>query len=224
MEEKPDSLTTRDHLVNTSQGILKGIPYIGSSLEHFIFGPLTELRMRRIESTLTEIAEALKDSDAANCVSNEQFVNLLEAVTPDLSRATDQQRRQRFRDLLLNAAKLPPESSEWSEATLASELLREIDAPGLAILAAVARASKPYPLTLTSLPEPQLYEDEFDYDNPSGPQHPLNYDWTVVEEWARRLKEMRLLSFQSSNARGGFGGVQFGPLGKFLVRWVIADA
>jgi hypothetical protein len=58
-----------------------------------------------VEESLKEVAEALGDVKAKFMV-NEEFVNLLENVLPDLSRATDEERRQRFRDLLTNAAEL----------------------------------------------------------------------------------------------------------------------
>jgi hypothetical protein len=41
------------------EGALLAIPYIGGSLAHFVFGPLKELRWKRVEATLQEVAEAL---------------------------------------------------------------------------------------------------------------------------------------------------------------------
>lgn len=106
------ALTRKEETVNAVRAILKGIPYLGESLNQFIFGRLDELRFKRFESTLTEIAERLKESRRDHGVDSEQFINLLEAVAPHLVRAIDDEKRERFRDLLLNAAILCRGSAE----------------------------------------------------------------------------------------------------------------
>lgn len=223
MSKSDSKLELQDHTAIAIQAILKGIPVIGSSLEHFIFGPLAELRARRIETTLSEVAKALQDR-GKHSVASEQFVTLLESVSPALSRSTNEDKRQRFRDLLTNAASLPPESPKWEETALASELLKEIESPGLAILAAIASIKNPEnQLTLTSRPVSQLCEGEFDHDSPGDPQRPLLYDWVVVEFWARKLKEKRLILYKSHDARGSFGGLSLGSLGEFLIRWTLRE-
>ncbi len=218
------NLTVRDYSINAFQAMLKGIPYVGASLDQFIFGPLTELRVRRIERTLAEIAAHYGPNVSPDLLAKEEFVNLLESVTPALSRATNEDKRQRFRDLLINSAQLSPGAEKWDEASFAADLLQAIEPPGLAILAAMARCEKAYPLTLTPRPVPQVYEGEdFNYEKPQGPQYAIHYEWIVVEEWARRLREMRLISFDNEDVRGGFGGAQFSALGRFLIQWAVAD-
>jgi len=216
------NLSRRDYLVNTSQAILKGIPYIGGSLEQFIFGPLNELRMRRIESTLQEIAETLQQRGLTPYVDNEYFVNLLEVVVPSLSRSINEDRRHRLRDLLLNAAHTPPNDSNWEEANLAFKLLESIDGPGLAILAGISKSSSDS-VSLVSKPTCQVFDGDFDFKNPQGPHHILPYEWPVIEEWARRLNEMRLIGYGSHDARGGFGHVYIRELGKMLVKWTVSE-
>jgi hypothetical protein len=196
------------------------VPYLGSTLAHFIFGPLTELRIKRIEKTLNEITEMVGE-EKAKTVNNEQFTNLLESLIPNLSRAVDEEKRQRFRDLLANAAELPSESSGWNEAHLASTLLSEIETPGLAILAGLDRFTREERVTLASLPVPQVFQGEFDYENPGEPQYVLPYEWPVVEYWARWLREKRLITYSSHDARGGFAGVALAELGNFLVKWIV---
>jgi hypothetical protein len=217
-------LTIRDYAINTFQAILKGVPFVGGSLEHFIFGPLAEIRMRRIERTLDELSAHYGPTADPKLLAKEEFVNLLEATIPALSRATNEDKRLRFRDLLINAAKLPSGSEQWEEARFASDLLQSIEPPGLAILAAMAECQTTYPLTLASVPVPQVYEGkDFNYDKPQGPQHALPYEWTIVEEWVHRLREMRLIHFNSVSARGGFGGASLAELGRFLIRWAKAE-
>jgi hypothetical protein len=189
------NLSSRDYLVNTSQAILKGIPYIGGSLEQFIFGPLNELRMRRIESTLQEIAEILHQRELTAHVDNEYFVNLLEVVVPSLSR---------------------------SIIKLAFQLLDSIDGPGLAIIAGISKSSL-NSVSLVSKPTCQVFDGDFDFDNPLGPHQILPYEWPVIEEWARRLNEMRLIGYGSHDVRGGFGAVYIRDLGKMLVKWTVNE-
>lgn len=202
------------------QGALMAVPYLGSSLAHFIFGPLTELRIKRIEKTLSEVVENLGE-EKASAVANEQFATLLESIGPELSRSSHEDKRQRFRDLLTNAAGLPADSDGWEEARLASELLKDIEAPGLAIIAGIANMKSEDPVVLTSRPVSQVFQGEFDYDHPGKPQYILPYDWVVVEYWARWLREKRIITYSSHDARGGFGGVALPELGRFLVKWTI---
>jgi hypothetical protein len=226
-------LSARDYTANTMEAILKGVPYIGEMLRQFIFGPGAERRMRRIERTLAEIGERLQATDALPTVNSEEFVGLLEESLPKIARATSEDVRERFRDLLLNAATLPAGSPEWQGAELAGELLGEIDAPGLAILAALGRcpeaarvdfAKSPVPnVSLVSRPVPQVVLGDFDYANPGEVRFAIGYDWSVVEEWTHRLREKRLLHYHSSDGRGGFGNIYLSTLGQLLVRWALAD-
>ena len=163
-------LSKKEKMTIGMEGILLAVPYVGSSLAHFISGPLNELRIQRIEKTLEEIAAGLGE-EKAQAMVNESFANLLEKVLPDLSRAVEEEKRQRFRDLLVNAAELSVESTAWDEAALAASLLRDIDTPGLAILAAAAEIEEGENLTLASRPVPQFVRGTFDYDNPGKPQH-----------------------------------------------------
>jgi hypothetical protein len=218
------NLTRKEESVNAVRAILKGIPYLGETLDQFIFGRLDELRFKRFESTLTEIAAMLKESKRDPRVDSEQFVELLEAITPSLVRATRNEKRERFRDLLLNAATLPPDSAEWEKAKLAGQLLAELEAPALAVLASVAHYIGAQPASIVSLPRPQVVNQEsFSWDSPSPGLLVIDFDWSVVEEWMRRLREKRLIGFQSHDARGGFGGVYLTELGKMLVEWTVGE-
>ncbi len=205
------------------EGLLASVPFVGAALSKFTFGVLTELRINRIESTLAEVMETVGEESAKNAV-NENFVNLLEKVSPELSRAADEEKRQRFRDLLINAAELPEGSSEWGDAALAAELLREIDSPGLVILAAFAQLDEGETALLTAYPVPQLLRGveprDFDPDNPGEPQHVIPYDWNVVDYWYRRLADLRLV-IRGAHGRDTHERVCLFDLGKFLVKWVL---
>lgn len=218
------ALNRKEETVNAVRAILKGIPYLGETLNQFIFGRLDELRFKRFESTLTEIAERLKESRRDHDVDSEQFINLLEAVAPHLVRAIDNEKRERFRDLLLNAATLCRGSAEWEKAKLAGQLLSELEAPALAVLANVAHYTEMHPASIVSLPRAQVVNpDNFLWDSPSLGLLVIDYDWPVVEEWTRRLREKRLIGFGSSDARGDFRGVFLTELGKMLVEWTVGE-
>jgi hypothetical protein len=200
---------------------LMAIPIVGPSFAHYVSASLTELRLKRVEVTLKEVAEML-GSEKAKSVINEKFVNLLENILPDLGRATDEEKRQRFRDLLINAAELAPQSNGWEEAHLAAGLLKKIGTPGLVILSELAKLDKGETATLASRPVPQLARgSSFDYDNPPAPQRRIPFDWQVVDYWTQQLRENGLLLFRSGDARGGFGNIYLTERGWFLVKWTL---
>ena len=176
-----------------------------------------------VGSSALEVMETVGEESAKNAV-NENFVNLLEKVSPELSRAADEEKRQRFRDLLINAAELPEGSSEWGDAALAAELLREIDSPGLVILAAFAQLDEGETALLTAYPVPQLLRGveprDFDPDNPGEPQHVFPYDWIVVDYWYGRLADLRLV-IRGAHGRDTHQHVCLFDLGKFLVKWIL---
>jgi hypothetical protein len=206
------------------EGLLSLTPVIGSALAKFTFGVLTERRINRIEKTLAEVVEAVGDDVAKEAV-NENFVNLLENVCPELSRAVDEEKRLRFRDLLINAAKLPKDSLDWGASKLAADLLKEIDTPGLVILAAFSHLDEGETALLTAYPVPQLLRGvksrDFDPENPGEPQHVIPYDWDVVEYWYRRLADLRLV-IRGAHGKDTYEGVRLYDLGEFLVKWVLA--
>jgi hypothetical protein len=91
--EKPGG--NRDLYVwTTLQGLLLGIPYIGASLERFVFGVAQERRWNRLEQTLSEVAEGLRRRDAVDALRTEEFVSLLEVVGPAIGRSTAEVKRQ----------------------------------------------------------------------------------------------------------------------------------
>jgi len=218
-------LTTRERNVNVVRALAKLVPGVGEGLDQLVFGPSEERRQKRVEATLNEIVDRL-DSIGARPSKAEEYVYLLESTLPTIARATNEDVRERFRDLLVNAATLPEGDGKWAEAQLSEQLLSEIDAPGLAILAQLARYKGPSPAALVSKPVCQIVnEKEFDWANLSTGSHLVGYDWIVIEEWARRLREKRLIHIGSHNsAKGGFGGISLDELGDLLVRWTVSES
>jgi hypothetical protein len=218
------TLTSEERNANALRALAKLIPAVGDGLDQLVFGPSEERRQKRVESTLQEILARL-DALGAQPGKAEEYVNLLERTLPKIARATNEDTRERFRDLLTNAAVLPDGDGKWAEAQLAEQLLSELDAPALGILAQVARYAGPKPMALVSRPVCQIIsEKDLDWASPPLGPNPIGYAWTVIEEWARRLREKRLITFSSHNsAFGGFGGVALDELGALLVDWTVSE-
>ena len=228
-----------DYVENTARAIFKGLPFIGASLEQFIWGPLAERRERRVEQTLSEMAEELHRLGGDHNPPTEEFVRMLERSLPLVGRATNEDKRARFRDLLINSAQLEAGDPRWEDAELAREIIEAVEPPGLAILATLGRTPEAYvprrgavpvpDLHLVSQPVPQLIRRQFGWTHEDWSElrvegTELGYAWDVLEEWTHRLKERRLVLFHNHNARGGFGGVHLTSLGEMVVRWAMQDA
>jgi hypothetical protein len=222
MSETEIKLTAKNRAAVTFQALLKGIPYIGDTLEHFIFGPLAELRMKRIERTLTELGEAIRSEGSRARIDTEEFVNLFEKVLPQINRSVNEKRRVLLRNLLINASFSEPGSPEWDEANLAAELVAEIDTPGLEVIAALSKCREQNNF-MSSQPSPRIYDGGTEFGKPTDTYYLVNYDWPIVEEWILRLREKRLLWSQTHDARGGFGGLQLTDLGRCLVKWAMSS-
>jgi hypothetical protein len=178
-----------------------------------------ELRFKRIEKTLSEVATALQADGVASMMSSEDFATLLESVLPEISRSTNEDRRERYRDLLIKSARLEPGSDLRQDASLYAGLLREIDPPGLTVLGALTKSPSERN-SIFSKPSSRLYIGLVDFSAPEGDFILLPYAWILIEEWVWGLKEKRLPGFDSVDARGGFGSVYLTALGKFFIEWV----
>lgn len=163
MSKKEPELTAKERREIVLQGVTKSLPLFGNFLDTIVFGQIQELRMKRIEVTLKEIIDKLSTlGKEEKEIHKEEFVNLFESVIPDLCRAVNEEKRKHFRNLLFNASLLPPGSPEWDDASLAKNLLKDIDSPGLAILSAIYRCKDGESLTLGSLPQPQVFEGYYE--------------------------------------------------------------
>lgn len=219
---------------NAIRASLKAIPYIGSSLDQLIFGNLEELRWKRVEKTLREVADMMKEYRIPKTrVTDENFGNLLEFITPGIGRAINEDKRKRFRDLLLNSTKISSDDSEWEKANLSAKYLNEIDAPGLALLAAMHRLTKYLDediydwLSIEKEGDPSYP----DHEAPSllciyagGKRHPkeiLQYPWAVIEEWMYRLIDSNLIVLDPESFFPK--QIKLTSLGKMICQWAITD-
>ena len=71
----------------TFQAVLKAIPYFGEPINHLIYGRLEEIRWKRIEKTLKEMANEINRLNI-DPKFNERFANILEVTVPSISRET----------------------------------------------------------------------------------------------------------------------------------------
>lgn len=215
-------LTKDERNVNALRALAKLLPLVGDSLDQLAFGPIDELRAKRVEQTLVEIDLRLA-SLGQQSARAEELASLLEKNIPRIARATSEDARSRFRDLLINAAPIQANDSRWSQAELAGEILAELAPAAMAILAQLAARGKRTVSWIVSSPSPQVVPEGFDWDNPEMGNLPIGYAWPVVSEWVTRLREKRLIGLGSSDARGGFGAVQLTELGEMLVDWTVAE-
>ena len=203
------------------QAILKGIPYIGEPLNHLIYSRLDELRWKRIEKTLNEVAEILRNHGNIPAL-NERFANLLEEILPTIAKETIENKRQAYVSLLVNSATITSDEKE-EEAKLIAEILNELPSIALSILAGANKANGTF--SIVSHPVPQVFAGKFDENNyeEQGVFHKINYQWPIVEEWTRRLKEKRFITY-GSHGKFGYHGAAVMPLGKLINDWCISTS
>lgn len=126
--------------VHTFQAILKGVPVIGSSLDHLIFGQLQEIRIKKIEKLLHEVAAHLQDVKYAPSINSEKFAILLEEIIQRSSKETNQEKLNQFKHILINGASLEPNDDEWDEFDLILEIMDELDGLSFFVLSKLYEA------------------------------------------------------------------------------------
>ena len=223
---KPSKEISTELLSNVEKGnlvfqaILKGVPYIGEPINHLIYGRLEELRWKRIERTLNEVAEKVKQLGYEPKV-NERFVRILEGTIPTVAKETLEEKRTAYVSFLANSINVDSDEKE-EEARLVSETLEELSAVALAILAGANKANGTF--SVVSHPTPQVFAGKFDENKPEDQDifHQLNYQWPVVEVWTRRLKDQRIITY-GSHGKYGFHGGGVMLLGKLVNDWCITQ-
>ena len=205
----------------TFQAVLKGIPYIGEPINHLIYGRLDELRWKRIEKTLNEVAEKLKGRDNIPEI-NERFVNLLEETLPIIAKETIEEKRLAYVALLVNSASVVSDEKE-EEAKFITEILNELPSVALSILAGANKANGTF--SIVSHPVSQVFAGKFDEKNyeEQGVFYKINFQWPIVEEWTRRLREKRCITY-GSHGKFGYHGAAIMPLGKLINDWCITSS
>lgn len=221
IEIPKDVLSNVEKRQLTFQAILKGVPYIGEPINHLVYGRLDEIRWKRIEKTLNEVAEILNSRGNIPEI-NERFANLLEEILPTIAKETIEEKRQAYVTLLVNSATVVSDEKE-EEAKLIAEILNELPSVALSILAGANKANGTF--SIVSHPAPQVFAGTYDEKNyeQQGVFHKINFQWPIVEEWTRRLREKRCITYGSHGKFGYHGGVIM-PLGKLINDWCIASS
>jgi len=96
---------------------------------------------------------------------------------------------------------------------MTSSLISQIDMPGLVLVAALSKSPAGVYDADVSI------GDIIERPEEIATYQEIPFPWPVVQEWAHRLREMRLLGSQSSDGRGGFGGLYLTELGFMLAGW-----
>jgi hypothetical protein len=186
---------------NWARAGIKGIPYIGPSIDELMYGHLDEVRWRRLEDTLGQLADAMRSLGIPpDATSKEEFGRLLQDVAPAVAGSTSHKKRRLLRDLLLNAVRLEAEDPKWESARLAADLLAELRMP----------APPDRPLV--------VLEDE------SQPPVELSYDRFVVDQGYRQLTEAsaRRLVIAGAHGRDKYEHIGLTELGAFVVEWAVS--
>jgi hypothetical protein len=171
------------------------------------------------KASLTEVQRTYLRSD--------QFEELLEVTLRHVSVEPSQEKRNLYGVFLRTLARNP---GEWDEARLTEGLISQIDMPGLVLVTAVAALARGAmkPVTLSSRPSTRVYgadvsiSDIIERPEEIAAYREVPFSWPVVQEWGHRLREMRVIGYQSTDARGGFGGMYLSDLGFMLAKWIAA--
>ena len=233
VSKQPSQLSTAERKTNAIRAGMKLVPYIGSTLEKLIFGKLDELRWKRLEHTLTELANQMKRSGVeASTIDSEQFANLLEVVAPTIGKTTNEDKRKIFRDFLFNAAYIPKNELDWEEANLAAQLLNQIEAPAIIILATIHQAFTSFSVQYRHLSKNnqfRFYSGKDPYKPPSKleiitperdyqvSEYLIHYPWAIIEGSVKTLTDLGLIVEQE------YGNVCLTSLGELLCNWILTE-
>lgn len=137
-------ITNKDRNVSAIKAALKLIPGgVGEAMDQFYWGKGEEARQRRLHATIEEIAAKLAENGLKSEINdNEDFGNFFSQAAGPIASATNEDKRQRFRDLLYNSMLLPPGEAGWEDSMHCLEILKQIDPVGLYCLARIARAEQ----------------------------------------------------------------------------------
>ncbi|MFT3685889.1 MAG: hypothetical protein QM783_13370 [Phycisphaerales bacterium] len=210
------------------QALVKGIPNFGEPLYHLLFAHSAERQQQRVIETLTEVEKRLRGDVIESLRTKEEFAILLESVLKDVSRAQKEEKRAAFRDILIGAAALPPGSPQWDEAEWAARVTKEIDVPGLAILAGIYRTggrfrTPGFPYNWTTVVQREYYELYFDLAESPSDRHPvvLPYPVSLIDYWVPRLRERHLLGTSGAKPEGATVCWALTELGNLYCKWAI---
>lgn len=233
-----DIVTNEDRNISALKSGLKLIPGVGDSISQFVFGRQEEAESRRLRDSVQEIADMVREQGRQGEVKDtEEWANLFTEAGPSVGKATNEDKRQRFRDLLFNSLFIPPGDPMWEESMYCLDQLKEIDPVGLYILAAVALARRDeveIGLSKFSRPARWLRVPKTMSGNiPNIASHPemlqpLAYNEVLVENAIdvllvkKQLISTRDAMVTSGHSSTGISFYNLTPAGELLEKWTMA--
>lgn len=210
--------------VNWIRAGVKSIPYVGEALDELVYGRLDEARWARVEQSLSELGEIMRDRGIpAERANSEQFGRLLEDVVPAIGRAQSEGKRERLRSLLVNAVWMEADNPEWESARVAAELFAPLDFSAVEILAALARlnAREGAAAAVVRVPvEPARCAVVVE----GSSSVELSYGIHVVEQGYRQLTNASArLVVAGAHGHNEYQNVALTALGDFVIRWTTLD-
>ena len=246
-DESRDLVTNKDRNVSAIKAALKLIPGgVGEAMIQFYWGKGEEARQRRLDETIEAIAAKLAaDGESSKIDGNEDFGNFFSKAAGPIANATNEDKRQRFRDLLYNSMLLPPGEAGWEDSMHCLELLQKIDPVGLYCLARIARAEQNGESVAVArftgtaqwvtIPRSKLQQNQPSVTQ-EGKFEDFQYNDVLVTRNLKKIQdEYSLVNSRnvlvsvggSPGVGGGFAtGVDFyslSPEEQLLVKWTIAD-
>lgn len=221
-----DPAVTKFSSLKLKRAGVKALPYIGSALDELFFGHLNDIRWARLEKTLAELDQMMRERKIPpNSISNEDFASLLENVGPSAGITTSERKRCFLRDLLLNTTGFCHGDAEWESARFAADLIEKLDAPALEILEILAALQK---LGIRGSVKANLKKKGdigcIEVTETNDSTVTLNYHWLVLEQAYRSLSANQpRLVIAGSHGRDTYEKIALTEVGDFLINWCTAD-
>jgi hypothetical protein len=130
----------KEYGIGILRGTIGAIPWVGSLLNEVLFDARSRLKQERLNNFFIRVAEDVAklkgDSIDRDFMNSEEFSDLIEEVCLRVARTQNEERRARFKGVLLNAfqGRTDPDFS-----TFFLDILSEITEPELTILQGFAK-------------------------------------------------------------------------------------
>jgi hypothetical protein len=235
IQKSNENITDQDRNQSALKALSVLLPGgVGEAMYQFRYGKGEEARQRRLHDTVEEVAERLRALDKKSEITdNEDFGTFFTKAADPISRSTNEDKRQRFRDLLLNSMLIPQGDPGWEESMYCLDLLQNIDPTGLYVLAFTDGADREnfkaciwtHQSSYNWLYVPKVNPNRSGIDSDCKKEEVL-YNKVLVEASVKELQEMKIIQMSNGSITPhlshGYFGVSFIELteaGRLLSKW-----
>lgn len=223
---------------NALRAFLKLLPNVGDAIDRMLFGLEDEKAQDRLQQTVDEV-RAMLDEQGKKVEDMEDWHRCILSGAPAIGTATNEDKRERFRKLLFNAAQIPAGDEMWEEAFWCMELLKELRPAALAVLANAHLAAQNGEVFLLKEGEDAeveaftLRKTDIDRLRPTQKSFlkpkEIKYKKVILREAIAVLRSKGLITFQTMYIQNIQNQIEYSsigvasPNGTLLVRWTIED-